>query len=373
MKRQMLSRMSNRVRTLLILLVAVSSLHGQARFNVVPLIEGTFSIDRIFQFSLVNLNPSKNTEGYVRIKIQELGGQPLAEYTSVVFKLSPIEPVFGANIDWLKAVDYGSAKNGNQLKDFGTLGFGRYSVCYTFISSTVKSDVFCTEVNAKPQMPPQLLSPLHTSVINFTNPLLTWLPPTPDLSLNYQYAVKLVELRDNQTCIQALQQNTPIVMERNYEGTNLQVTGANGLALEVGQTYCWQVGAYYKNNLVANTEMWQFKVDNTQTAVAVIADEQPFYFVKENLDSDNLRIKKALKIAFDNHFNAEVLKYAIYCEDNREKITLDQPTITLKSGINQIVLDCKTMKNLKPNLSYVIEIYDENGTKYYCRFTYDNK
>ena len=119
--------------------------------------------------------------------------------------------------------------------------------------------------------------------------------------------------------------------------------------------------------------MWQFRVDNTKTPVSVIDDEQPFYFVKENLDSDNLRVKKVLKLAFDNHFNSSILKYSIYCDDDKERISLEEPTINLKAGINQISLDCKTMKNLKPNRSYVIEIFDENNTKYYCRFTYEKK
>ena len=363
----------NRLISLLLLLLAVNQIHGQVKFNVASSIDGVFTIDRIFQFSLVNLNPKESVEGYVSIKIRELGGQPISEYKSIPFKLKPIEPAFGSNIDWLKAVEYSSTKNSSQIKDLGTLSFGNYSICYTFIGNKSQSGVFCTEVNVKPQLPPQLLSPLHTSVISYTNPLLTWIPPTPDLNLNYQYSIRLVELSDNQTCVQALQQNIPIVQERNFEGTSLQVTDIKGLNLEYGKNYCWQVGAYYKNNLLANTEMWQFRVDNTKTPVSVIDDEQPFYFVKENLDSDNLRVKKVLKLAFDNHFNSSILKYSIYCDDDKERISLEEPTINLKAGINQISLDCKTMKNLKPNRSYVIEIFDENNTKYYCRFTYEKK
>lgn len=363
----------NSILSIVLIFNAIGAVHGQVKFNVVPQIEGIFTVDRVFQFSFVNLSPNETADGSVDIKVRELGGEMILEYKSVPFKMKPMESSFGTNIDWLKSAEYGSSKNSTQLKDFGTLTYGKYSICYTFIGGKRPSDAACTEVNVKPQLPPQLVTPSNGSVLNFITPVLTWLPPMPDLNLNYQYSIKLVELRDNQTCAQALQQNNPIVQERNYDGTNLQISEVNGLGLEFEKSYCWQVGAHYKNKLLANTEIWQFKVEDTKIAEIARNDEMPYYNIKESLDGDNLLIKRVLKIAYDNHFNSSTLRYFIYSEEDKSKIILEQPILNLNSGVNQIALDCQAMKGLKSNKPYIIEIHDENNTKYYCRFTYDKK
>ncbi len=353
--------------------LTIGTMYGQVKFNVVPQIEGIFTVDRVFQFSFVNLSPNETADGYVEIKVRELGGEMILAYKSVPFKIKPMESSFGTNIDWLKSAEYGISKNSSQLKDMGTLTYGKYSICYTFVGGKRLSDAACTEVNVKPQLPPQLVTPSNGSVINFITPVLTWLPPMPDLNLNYQYSIKLVELRDNQTCAQALQQNNAIVQERNYDGTNLQVSEVNGLGLEFEKSYCWQVGVYHKNKLFANTEIWQFKVEDTKITDIARNDEMPYYNIKENLDGDNLLIKRVLKIAYNNQFNSSTLKYFIYSEDNKDKIILEQPILNLSPGVNQIALDCQAMKGIKSNKPYIIEIHDENNTKYYCRFTYEKK
>jgi hypothetical protein len=309
----------------------------------------------------------------VSIKIREAGGDVITEYKSTLIKVKSAEPIFGSNIDWLEVLTTEGSKNGNQLRDFGTLPYGRYSVCYSFLSNKTPSDIFCTEVNAKPQLPPQLLSPENGATIAYLNPLLAWIPPMPDANQNYWYTIKLVERRDNQTCVQALQQNSPIVQERNYEGTNLATNDINGLGLENGKTYCWQVGAYTRQKLLANTDIWQFKVNNDKEPITDETDELPFYNVKEGLDGDNLPVKRLLKVAFDNRFNAATLKYVIYREDNNNKIVTDPPVVNLAQGVNQIALDCQAMKTLKPNIPHILEIQDENNAKYYCRFTYEKK
>ncbi len=369
----MKSRIRSNIFLLILTTVFVNEIQGQVKFNVTPRIEGIFVIDRVFQFSLINLNPTEIAEGYINIKVQVIGGEVVSQYKSLPLKVKATEPIFGSNIEWLNSIEYSASKSAAQLKDLGTLPYGNYSICYTFIGTKIKSSVYCTEVKSAPQLPPQLLNPPHTSVVNNTTPLLAWIPPMPDLNLNYLYSVKLVELRDNQTCVQALQQNVPIVQERNFDGMQYQVTDINGLNLEFGKNYCWQVGAYYKKNLLANTEIWQFKVDSSKIATPSVEDGMPFYYVKQSLDAENLKVKQFIKIAFDNRLNSPNLRYSIRSEDGKEEVSLEQKAINLNAGINQISLDCKTMKNLKTNVPYIIEVYDENDNRYYCRFTYESK
>jgi hypothetical protein len=53
------NKLKTAILSILILGIGVSELIAQVKFNVVPQVEGVFTIDRIFQFSLINLNIAK--------------------------------------------------------------------------------------------------------------------------------------------------------------------------------------------------------------------------------------------------------------------------------------------------------------------------
>jgi len=51
-------------------------IQAQVRFIVSPLIEGIFTTDRAFQFSVVNAQTQGVAQGYINIDITKLGGEP---------------------------------------------------------------------------------------------------------------------------------------------------------------------------------------------------------------------------------------------------------------------------------------------------------
>lgn len=352
-------------------LFIISQINGQIRFQVTPTLEGNFSLERIFQFSVINMNPIQIENGSINIQVQELGGELIAEYNSTALKVKPNETLIGTDIDWLKSIEYTSSVKGGQWKDIGTLPFGNYSICYKFLGSKSTSSKYCTEVNARPLLPPQLLFPSQGSTISTVNPLLSWIPPLPDMGVPYNYSLKVVEKKEGQTCISAMLQNLAIIKEVSYENTSYQPDNIRGLDLETGKSYCWQVEVYNKKAKLGHTEIWQFTIDTLTTVSHTKDDNMPYYYLKQTLDGDNVKIRQFLKIVFDNRYGQSQLNYNIYNEENRENISVSLNKINLYSGLNQISFDCTSIKKLKPNQSYILVVTDANDTQYFCRFTYE--
>lgn len=353
-----------------LLLMAINgTLKAQIRFQTVGSISGIYTADRLFQFTVLNTAPQA-VNGQVLIKLRTLHGDLVAQYQSVPTLLKPLENTTGLQLDWLKNNDFGSSPTAVQFREQGVLPYGAYIVCYTFSDGKTRTSPSCSEIDSKPQMPPQLSFPSDKAVILTTNPLLTWIPPMPDYGTGFQYSLRLVELKSNQTCVQALVQNPSIVAERGQEETVYQITDANGLGLDTGKTYCWQVGAFTKNTNLGNTDIWQFTV-GAATPTVVSTTTEPYILLKNGIDAECVRVQNGvLRVAFLNRFDAEKLAYIFRKEEAR--YTIPSP-ILLNLGIGMNYLDIPLNGNdLARNQSYVFELTDEENIKYYCRFFYEN-
>jgi hypothetical protein len=357
---------------LCLILLGVNQAHAQIKFQVISLVEGVYSIDRVFQFSIMNTNSAQTLDGYVQIKVRDFSNNIIAEHRSVRFKIKPFESMVGNGIDWQTNIT-GSSKESLVFKEQGLLPYGKHTCCYSFVSSGVKADEYCSEIFSKPQLPPQLMNPSNMSVITTINPLLTWIPPIPDLSMIYQYNLKMVELKNGQTCAQALQQNIALIQERNYEETNYQTSDYRGIELENGKSYCWQVEAYSKKNIIGSTEIWNFKIDDSKQQSKSIDDNSPYFYLKHTLDGHTVNVEGLLKVVFDNRYGSTKLNYIIKNENGEVDGKIVTPEIALYSNINQISFDCRNIKGLKPNEPYVLEVMDEDNTVYYCKFIYGKK
>ncbi len=354
----------------ILLLTSLLPCYGQVRFQALSFIEGIFSTERLFQFNMTNTG-NNSVEGYVQITMRDKQRASLIEYRSKPIKLDVLETLTGNDIEWQG--DKISSKEALIFKEQGILPYGKYTCCYSFVNKSSKADEYCTEIISKPQLPPQLMNPSNMSVISTVNPLLTWIPPIPDLSIAYQYNLKLVEQKTGQTCAQALQQNVALVQETNYGDINYQVSDYRGMTLEEDKKYCWQVEAYNQSSKIGATEIWQFQVGKANNTIAIIDEEQPYYYLKQRLDGHTIKTKKLLKIAFENRYNLSKLNYKIISEDTKNKTDIILPEVSLTLGFNQINFDCSTLKFLKTNASYILAVTDEDNSTYYCRFIYEKK
>jgi len=357
---------------LIVFIANVFAVQAQVRFIVQPLFEGVFSQDRVFQFSVINNQTQGNAQGFISIALTKLNGEPVANYQSAVISLKPNEVQNGVAMDWQKSARFASNEEGKRLRDVGVLPFGHYNMCYMFNNNP--NTRLCSEVESQPLTPPQLTYPEDKEIITLLNPVLTWLPPMPLIDVPYNYALKLVELQPNQTCGQALQQNTPIAQLNNYSNTNYAFDGSNGRDLEFGKTYCWQVGVYNKNIFIANTEIWQFSPKQPYGVQALstvtVVDNSPFMYLKHGLDGETIKAKPLLKFIYDNVAGLPILKYAIYSPSQLDKKSITQQQIPINFGPNYLTVDCSTLTGLVANQPYILEVTNDNNSTHYCRFIY---
>ena len=354
------------------MLMAMSlSLNAQVRFQGIASVSGIYTADRVFQFSLLNTSP-QSVNGQVFIKLTNLRGDLVAQYQSVPTPLKPLESVSGLQLDWLKSIEFGSTQAAIQFREQGVLPYGQYVVCYTFSDGKTRTSPSCSEIDSKPQVPPQLNYPADKEIILTTTPLLTWIPPMPDFGTVFQYNIRLVERQSNQSCAQALAQNTPIVAESGQEETVYLMTDARGLGLEIGKTYCWQVGASTKSNPLGNTDIWQFTVGNAAPP-PVIVNNEPYILLKQGTDAECVHVVNgSLRIAFNNRFYVPTLNYILRKEEATSvAVTPKSYVLALNAGMNYIDIPLSNNVTTR-NQPYVLELMDENNIKYYCRFVYEN-
>ena len=362
-----------KIRSFLLLCIGIAgTLNGQVRFQVVASNEGIYTADRLFQFTLLNTSPVA-TSGQVTIRLTSLRGELVAQYKSLSTVFNGTESQSGTQLEWLKNTEFGASASATLYREQGVLPYGQYVACYTFFDGKTTTSPVCAEIYAKPQMPPRLNSPTDKEVILTTTPLLTWIPPMPDFGAVFQYNLHLVEQRDGQTCTEALAQNPPLFRAKGVEETVYQTSDADGLGLEIGKTYCWQVGAFTKNEAIGNTEMWAFTVGST-ALVAVVANTEPYVMLKQDMDAESVRVKtnSVLRVAFNNRFYASNLKYSLRKEAIETTATTPpQYKINLVNGMNYLDIPVK-ISGVMPNAPYVLELTDTNNIKYYCRFVYEN-
>jgi hypothetical protein len=371
--------MKNIKKAILILIIMCSTLsciEAQIKIISSPVIEGVITQERLFQFNLLNSYAKIAIKGHLIVELKEKGGQIVAQYESQTITLQPLETISGTAIEWVKEHYSGNLESSNHFKDVGVLSYGRYSICYSFDAINEPKQRFCTEINSELQTPPILTYPTDRSMIQTINPVLSWIPPLPITGIPYKYDMKLVELKQGQTCATALIQNSPIdkiLQSDQYESNSYAVENTEGQSIEYDKTYCWQVGVYNKKQWIANTDIWQFSVNkpNSPEVIKPVKDDSPFTYLKQALDGETVTAKPYVKIVYDNRYSAPYLNYRVYSEGEENRVYINNEKIELQEGVNQVVIDCRKITNLKNNAPYVLEVIDDNNMRYYCRFTYE--
>lgn len=213
------------------------------------------------------------------------------------------------------------------------------------------------------RQPPELLSPYNKEVVQIERPLLTWKAPLPMLSNQVRYSLKLVELRNGQKPIQALQSNIPIIQNRSIPRTFLPYP-VSVQGLEVGKTYAWQVLAYQNGSLLGQTDIWIFTYQ-LEKSVLSPPPVVSYPFVKTRIEDTHYQIQDTLRFAYDNHFNESELDYELLQEGK----AIESPTIPLSVGINKIKLG---LSDLQTATYYVLVIKNKAQQRYYLPFIYNN-
>jgi hypothetical protein len=221
--------------------------------------EGYFTLDDIWRVAVISPG-AQSRQVRLEATIEDAQHQAVVTAQSPLFLLRQgnNRPNFSAAS---ASMHYGALPAASILRSTGRLPYGNYILCYRVLDAAANALLgeFCQEEQVRPFSPPELVSPYDRESVQTTLPLLTWKPPFPPGSAPIEYTMVLKEIRKDQTPLEAMEKNTPMVSRRGLFATVLPYP-PDAPKLDVGKSYVWQVTARAGGVELGATEVWAFKV-----------------------------------------------------------------------------------------------------------------
>ncbi|MEP7377626.1 MAG: hypothetical protein ABI675_29750 [Chitinophagaceae bacterium] len=292
-----------------------------------------------------------------------------AEFTlmpgSHVFQVTDFSPIIYSVVN----SSYGIDNNPN-----GFLPVGHFIVCYQFdrfVSDTYEKFVEeCENAEVEPVSPPQLIFPEDQGVLEFPQPVFSWLPPSP---MNFfsllSYDLRMVKLEGKQLPADAMQQNIALFAQQNIYTLSVPYP-ASLPVLDTGVVYAWQVVAKNNNKEIARSDVWSFSIKKFSPAADKLL-RNGFFARLKNADGpvNYFLCSGKLQVAYDNYTDDDSVYVAVNDLNNqRSKMSLDSEYLRLKRGLNFIEIDLKTKNAFSNDHIFEFELVNSRGEKWIGRF-----
>ncbi len=358
---------------LYVLCTATFSAIGQVTVVPLPHQEGYFSLEDIWRVNLISAAQSVANVA-LEVTVEDAQHQMILSATSPVFNLlqGSNRPAFNASST---RIQYGTGATTSVLRNTGRFSYGDYIVCYrvmTANNNTLLGEL-CQEESVRPFSPPELISPYDGENITTFLPLLTWKPPFPPGTTPFEYTLRLVEVKERQDVIEALERNIPLLHRRGIFGTVLPYPG-DAIRLETGKTYAWQVSVKAGNFELGVTEVWKFTIEKLDKTI-VQKEESSYCMMKTVPDgSYYLAHKGQVRFAYYNRYEQKNLRYKIIPINGQGRpIDAELPVITLVEGMNKIDLDLSAAQGFQHGAPYIMEVVNGDGSPAYFEYIYETQ
>ena len=259
----------------------------------------------------------------------------------------------------------------------GFLPIGNFNICYSVIRHSNLLDYVetvgdeCEIVEIEPLGPPTLTAPGDEENITTNRPLFIWLPPSPvSLFSNLSFALKLVVIEGLQTSSQAIQDNMPVIFQEGITNTSFQYPISSPL-LDTAKTYAWQISALSNNNPISLSEVWSFKLAQTNDSTAQ-RKRTPFYVrLKRENDASYAVCTDFINYHYLNEINdtTAVVQLIDITSASRQSILI--PTmVKLQFGENYIIQDLRQFPKIVADHMYLLVLTNSKSEKWYSKFLY---
>lgn len=132
------------------------------------------------------------------------------------------------------------------LEQTGRLLEGDYTVCFIIenVTGAILAQDICADFTILYPSPPQLISPPDEENIDplVTYPTFQWTPVIVPPAYEIKYTLRIVEILEGQTTLQAISANYPIY-ENNFIPNSTFIYPIDAPELEPGKNYAWQIQA----------------------------------------------------------------------------------------------------------------------------------
>lgn len=262
----------------------------------------------------------------------------------------------------------------------GYLPAGTYNVCYTVFLIDENSGIplveECTPVIVEPVSPPILNIPFDKQVIHNPYPQFSWIPPTPlEIFSNLNYDFVLVEVQNEQSEADAIEQNLPLYTA-NVNDLYLNYP-ASSQKLDTGKIYAWQITAKNNGEYAAKSEVWTFSLSDT-TLKTPYENFNGFTKLKRTLDASISSVAERLLVYYENDAEDSLIQYNIYdINENPQNIgslkLITAGEIKLKPGVNLISIPLEQIHDIANNKLYMYQMHNSRDENWSMKFIYYKK
>lgn len=208
----------------------------------------------------LTLNNTTRTTYNIKLEgtLDEAGEGRVATGNSGIISLPPgTKAITYDDVKRGGSVNFKSGKWQEAFMRTGNAPSGNYTICiYVKTETGEELGRDCIEQNVEIVSGPTLISPADGETIpEGQTPTFTWLPSTP-APRDVKYSLKIVEIADNQSPIEAIKRNVVQFEKREIGSTTFQYP-LSAKKFEKGKKYAWQVSI---GDL--KSEAWMFSVGN---------------------------------------------------------------------------------------------------------------
>lgn len=329
--------------------------------------------NQLWNLSLVNTSNSPlNIQ--IQVVLTELTGnrRVLTGTSKTITVPKGIKQIHAAEV---MPVNYNAGTGYNAGPD-GFLPVGQFTACFTVVGlnhdGTERLAEECTTIEVEPISPPQLVMPADSAAVEEPRPLFTWLPPAPyTLFNNLLYDWVLVEVRSLQTAAEALQQNIPLLTQRNIAYTSIQYPFSMP-ALDTGKLYAWRVTAQSNFLPIATSETWAFRV--LQTGSQGTANNRAAYYAKlqRQEDAAHTMCNGILNYEYMHEINDTVVSVTLFdiSRAQRKQIALNDAGYAVRFGDNFMQLDLHNTTGIINKHTYLLQLTNSRNERWYLKFEY---
>ncbi|WP_343522280.1 DUF928 domain-containing protein [Pedobacter sp.] len=345
-----------------------SGLWAQSSIVFVPEVYGT-TLNGLFRASIYNPSGVKSVR--MNITVTEARAGKIATIQTGVFTLNPGNNPIPTGVARSASVAMAQNATANFIRRNQYFPQGDYEYEFNIYSASSSEEIIIDQTfnhEITPPAPLDLIEPYDQDEICEKRPLLTWQPSIPKVD-GLLYQVMLVEIKDKQNAVEALNYNLPIVNQKGVVA-NLLVYPPNSKELVAGKKYAWQVSAYRDQTIINRSDIWSFEV-NCQDSVSTVIPNDYGYRDIEDLVKGNFYVADGqIRFALINSYNEQELKYSVRCINNPSKKIRNLPKLRLKRGQNKINIDLSHNFSFDDNYSYIMKIQMPDGSQKSLRFLY---
>jgi hypothetical protein len=354
---------------LFILFISISTaVSAQTSIVFVPEVYGT-TLNGLFRASIFNASGVKSVR--MNITIREARAGKIATIQTEPFTIVPGNNIIPSGVARTASIAMAQNATANFIRRNQYFPQGDYEYSFNIYSASSSQEIIIDQTfnnEITPLAPLDLIEPYDQDEICEKRPLLTWQPSIPKVD-GLLYQVMLVEIKDKQNAVEALNYNLPIVNQKGVVA-NLLVYPPNSKELLAGKKYAWQVSAYRDQTIINRSDVWSFEI-NCQDSVNNVIPTDYGYRDIEDLAKGNFYVANGyIRFSLVNSYDVQKLSYQIICVSDPKVKVRRLPTVQLKRGQNKINLNFTHNLSFQSGKTYLMTVQMPGGGVKDLRFLF---